>query len=84
MREELGAEITVTGIIGVYGGEPLMVTYPNGDRVGYVTTAYGCVLRTPPTPDGVELTETGWFERRGIFALDRRGWIDRVLADVRG
>ncbi|AZC13109.1 NUDIX domain-containing protein [Microbacterium sp. ABRD28] len=84
VREELDAEIDVTGIVGVYGGEPLMVTYPNGDRVGYVTTAYECVLRTPPTPDGVELVEIGWFARRDIASLDRRGWIDRVLADVRG
>ncbi|WJL96787.1 NUDIX domain-containing protein [Microbacterium sp. ET2] len=83
VREELGAEIDIAGIIGVYGGEPLVVTYPNGDRVGYVTTAYECVLRTPPTPDGVELTEIGWFERSDIASLERREWIDRVIADVR-
>lgn len=82
VREELDAEIEVTGIVGVYGGEPLMVTYPNGDRVGYVTTAYECVLRTPPTPDHVEVAEVGWFERSEIASLDRRRWIDRVIADI--
>lgn len=80
--EETGARVQVAGIIGAYGGEPLMVEYPNGDRVGYVTVAYDCELLSPAAPDMDELLELGWFERDAIAALPRRTWIDRVIADT--
>ncbi|WP_295821427.1 NUDIX domain-containing protein [uncultured Microbacterium sp.] len=80
--EEIGARVRIRGIVGVYGGEPMMVTYPNGDRVGYVTTAYDCELLSEAVADGEELRELGWFDREAIRRLDRRPWIDRVIADV--
>ncbi|MDQ1110942.1 8-oxo-dGTP pyrophosphatase MutT (NUDIX family) [Microbacterium testaceum] len=82
MHEETGASVRIRGIVGVYGGEPMMVTYPNGDRVGYVTTAYDCELLGDAVADGEELLEIRWFEREAITALERRVWIDRVIADV--
>lgn len=81
--EETGAAIRIDGIVGAYGGRPLMVEYPNGDRVGYVTTAYDCHLLDVPQPDGDELVEVGWFTRAEISTLARRDWIDRVIADCR-
>ncbi|MGO4593609.1 NUDIX domain-containing protein [Leifsonia sp. 2TAF2] len=80
--EETGAEVRVGGIIGAYGGEPMMVEYPNGDRVGYVSIAYECDLLTPAAPDMDELLELGWFERDAIAGLPRRHWIDRVIGDA--
>ncbi|MBR7200495.1 NUDIX domain-containing protein, partial [Pseudomonas sp. 14A] len=80
--EETGARIRITGVIGAYGGEPMMVTYPNGDQVGYVTIAYECELLSEATPDLDEITELGWFSRAAIFALPRRDWIDRVIRDA--
>jgi len=82
VHEETGASVRIRGIVGVYGGEPMMVTYPNGDRVGYVTTAYDCELLGDAVADGEELLEIRWFEREAITALERRVWIDRVIADV--
>ncbi|MFF2053365.1 NUDIX domain-containing protein [Leifsonia sp. NPDC058194] len=82
VREETGAEIRITGLIGAYGGEQMEGEYPNGDRVGYVTIAYECELLSPAAPDMEELVELGWFERERIATLDRREWIDRVIADV--
>ncbi|MDL9980172.1 NUDIX domain-containing protein [Microbacterium candidum] len=81
--EETGARIGLTGIVGVYGGASMMVEYPNGDRVGYVSTAYECELLSPATPDLDELTELGWFRRAAIASLPRREWIDRVIGDAR-
>ena len=81
--EETGAHIRVRGIVGVYGGQPMMVAYPNGDEVGYVTTAYDCELLSPASPDPEELLELSWFERDAIKTLARRHWIDRVIADSR-
>ncbi len=80
--EETGAKIRPTGIVGVYGGEQMMVEYPNGDRVGYITTAYECELLSDAHPDMEELLELGWFERSNIETLARRTWIDRVIADT--
>lgn len=82
VMEETGAKIRVRGIVGVYGGEPMMVEYPNGDRVGYITTAYECELLSEAQPDMEELLELGWFERTQIGTLPRRPWIDRVIADA--
>ncbi|WP_247623833.1 NUDIX domain-containing protein [Microbacterium galbinum] len=82
VREELGASIRITGIIGAYGGESLVVDYPNGDRVAYVTTAYACEVVDKIEPDGEEIVEVGWFTASEIAGLDREPWIDRVLADA--
>ncbi|HAS33431.1 MAG: DNA mismatch repair protein MutT [Microbacterium sp.] len=79
--EETGARIRIDGIVGAYGGAPLMAEYPNGDRVAYVTTAYRCRLISAPRPDMDELVELGWFSRDAIADLPRRDWIDLVLAD---
>ncbi|RUR02025.1 NUDIX domain-containing protein [Labedella endophytica] len=79
--EETGARIRIRGIVGVYGGEPMMMTYPNGDNVGYVTTAYDCELLSDAAPDMEELLELGWFDRDVIPTLGRRDWIDRVIDD---
>ena len=80
--EETGGHIRLTGIIGAYGGEPMMVQYPNGDRVGYVTTAYQCELLSEAAPDREEILELGWFPRDQIKSLPRRAWIDRVIDDA--
>jgi 8-oxo-dGTP diphosphatase len=82
--EETGARIRITGVIGAYGGEPLALTYPNGDQVGYVTIAYDCELLSEATPDLDEIIELGWFPREAISALSRRDWIDRVIRDTPG
>lgn len=80
--EETGAHIRIRGIVGVYGGEPMMMTYPNGDNVGYITTAYDCELLSEAILDMEELLELGWFDRDAIPTLPRRDWIDRVIADA--
>ncbi|WP_260981454.1 NUDIX domain-containing protein [Microbacterium paraoxydans] len=80
--EETGARLRITGLIGAYGGDPMAVTYPNGDQVGYVTVAYECELLSDPAPDMDEIVELGWFPREAIAALPRRDWIDRVIRDA--
>lgn len=83
VHEETGARIEVTRIVGAYGGQPLMVTYPNGDHVAYVTVAYECRLLDSATPDMEELQELSWFTRDQISRLPRRDWVDRVINDCR-
>jgi 8-oxo-dGTP pyrophosphatase MutT (NUDIX family) len=83
IAEELGVESTVGAVIDVYGGADLVTEYPNGDRVGYVTTAYFCVLAAPPMDLARdELSEVAWFPPDEIAGLRRFEWIDRVVADA--
>ncbi|MFE6995504.1 NUDIX domain-containing protein [Microbacterium sp. NPDC057659] len=82
VREEIGAGIRVLGIVGVYGGEELVVEYPNGDRVAYVTTAYACGLSDAPRPDLDEILEVAWFTRDEVAALELQPYVEQVLADA--
>lgn len=80
--EETGASVRVRRIVGAYGGPSMVVTYPNGDQVGYVTIAYDCELLTTARPDMEEVTELGWFSLGAINSLSRQPWIDRVIQDA--
>jgi 8-oxo-dGTP pyrophosphatase MutT (NUDIX family) len=83
VREELGLTPVVHGIVGAYGGPDLENTYPNGDRVGYVTVAYRCSLPDATlTVDHTELLELRWVTATQVPELDRHTWIDRVLDDA--
>lgn len=81
VKEETGADVRLTGIIGAYGGDSLIVEYPNGDRVGYVTVAFECTLLSHAEPDQDEILELAWFNRDEIPSLPRLSWIDRVIQD---
>lgn len=83
VAEELRARVRLSGIVGVYGGESLRVTYANGDEVAYVTTAFACTLLDPPAPDRDEIDEVAWFTLAEIAKVPHESWIDRVLADAR-
>lgn len=83
VREELGVDIEVLGIVGAYGGADLEVTYPNGDRVAYVTVAYRCSLASDALVlEEDEVLETRWVTVDQIGDLDRHPWIDRVVRDA--
>lgn len=84
IREELGADGIVGRIIGVYGGEDLFITYPNGDRCAYVTTAYEVRLTTNVLRlEDDELREIAWFTLGEVAELDLQPHASRILADVR-
>jgi hypothetical protein len=39
-REEIGADVQLVRLLDVLGGPDYEVSYPNGDRVAYVTAVY--------------------------------------------
>ncbi|WP_417554385.1 NUDIX domain-containing protein [Microbacterium sp.] len=80
--EETGARIRVARILGAYGGDDLVVTYPNGDRVAYVSTAYECELLYEPQPDQDELLELGWFTRDEMAELRLLPGVGMLLSGV--
>lgn len=83
LMEETGADGHVLGVIGSYGGSRLAATYPNGDQVSYVTTAYACRLNSGiQWLEQEEVSQLGWFTRAEIATLDRFEWIDDVVDDA--
>jgi ADP-ribose pyrophosphatase YjhB (NUDIX family) len=61
-REEIGADVQLVRLLDVLGGSDYEVSYPNGDRVVYVTAVYEARVAggSPVVSDG-ELSELAWF-----------------------
>jgi 8-oxo-dGTP pyrophosphatase MutT (NUDIX family) len=69
-REETGVEVELTRLLGAFGGREYEVTYPNGDKVAYVTTAYSAsIVSGIPVADGEELADVGWFPVASLGAV---------------
>lgn len=83
MYEETGSRLALRSLVGVYGGAQFVLSYTNGDRVAYVTTAYLCDLEDDPVPDQEEIVRLEWFTRGEIADLPREAWVDRILGDTR-
>jgi 8-oxo-dGTP pyrophosphatase MutT (NUDIX family) len=63
-REEIGVEIRLGRLLDVLGGPDYEVTYPNGDRVAYVSAVYEAIIvGGVPTPADDELSKVAWFTR---------------------
>ncbi|MEV0382509.1 NUDIX domain-containing protein [Nonomuraea sp. NPDC050643] len=77
LREEIGVDIDVRGLIGVFGGPEFHTVYPNGHEVAYVIAAYGCVLAPgsgEPEPDGVEINEVHWVSEEQLPSYATTPW----------
>jgi ADP-ribose pyrophosphatase YjhB (NUDIX family) len=81
VREELGIEVALQGLIGVYGGPEFRVTYPNGDQVSYVTIVYACRgIGTPVVLDTREVDEVRFIAELGGLGCAR--WVPSVHVDA--
>ena len=83
-REEIGADVQLVRLLDVLGGPDYEVSYPNGDRVAYVTAVYEARddAGSPAVSDG-ELSELGWFEARQLPGL-RLSRFARALLSATG
>src|SRR5215831_11899412 len=62
--EETGLLVEITGILGAYGGNDLIIDYPNGDRAAYIGTIFrGQVVAGSMRADGEETLDVGYFTR---------------------
>ncbi|MEM7427387.1 MAG: NUDIX domain-containing protein [Pseudomonadota bacterium] len=60
--EEIGLDVELTHLIGVFGGPEGEVVYDHGDRVSYVSTVFGARIRGGVVKvDGDEAEDAGWF-----------------------
>jgi len=82
-REEAGVELRLTGIRAALGGSEYRLTYPNGDRVEYVSTVLDAVVVAgTPAPDGEETSAVGWFAREQLAALAMTEFTRVLLAEA--
>jgi 8-oxo-dGTP pyrophosphatase MutT (NUDIX family) len=66
-REEIGVEVRLGRLLDVLGGPAYEVTYPNGDRVAYVTAVYeATIVDGNPAPADGELSKVAWFTREEL------------------
>jgi ADP-ribose pyrophosphatase YjhB (NUDIX family) len=70
-REETGLEVRLTRLLDVLGGPDYEVSYPNGDRVAYVTGVYEAAVidASPAALDG-ELSDMAWFALGQLATLE--------------
>ncbi|MEU0572091.1 NUDIX domain-containing protein [Nonomuraea sp. NPDC005983] len=83
LREELGIDVAVRGLVGVYGGPDFRTVYPNGHQVAYVIAVYACVVVAgTPTPDGEEINDSRWVTEQDLDGLTMTPWTPHVLPEV--
>jgi 8-oxo-dGTP pyrophosphatase MutT (NUDIX family) len=69
-REEISVDIQLVRLLDVLGGSDYEVSYPNGDRVAYVTAVYEArIIKGSPLPGDGELSEIAWFAPRDLSGL---------------
>lgn len=78
--EETGLYTTPRRILGVYGGPDFTVTYPNGDRVAYVTTVFECVVTGETiVPASEEVLQTAFVRSSDLSGYSLTPWAERIL-----
>ncbi|MDF5751435.1 NUDIX domain-containing protein [Spongiactinospora sp. TRM90649] len=83
IREETGLEIEVRDLIGAYGGPEFRVVYPNGDKVSYVITVYGCwVIGGTLVPDQEEIGDARFLAENELDGLRRPAWTGIAVPDM--
>ncbi|MEV6600114.1 NUDIX domain-containing protein [Actinoplanes sp. NPDC051346] len=71
IREETGLHINRLRLLDTLGGPDYEVTYPNGDRVAYVTAVYQAgIAGGAPVPDHEEISELDWFAPAQLPGVD--------------
>ena len=79
-REEIGVDIRLGRLLGVFGGPDYEVTYPNGDRVACVPAVYEAkILAGNPAPADGELSEVAWFTPEELKSLPLSRFTRAVL-----
>ncbi len=83
LKEELGVEVKLVGLLGVFSGPEYLIVYPNGDEVNYVTAVFECeLLSGTPQPDFDELEDCCFFNLDEIKQLNTPPWLKHMFAKI--
>ena len=78
--EEMGLVVELTGILGVYGGEALVIEYANGDQSSYVTVLFsGRIASGKLSADGQEILEARYFSQEELHTVPHPRWVDQAI-----
>ncbi len=81
--EETGLLVEITGLVGVYGGPPLVIHYVNGDVVSYVGSIFRArAIGGSLKPDGVEILEVRFMSRHEVEELKHAEWMDAAMDSI--
>jgi 8-oxo-dGTP pyrophosphatase MutT (NUDIX family) len=81
--EETGLIVDLTGILGVFGGEPLVIQYRNGDRASYVNILFsGRITGGKLRADGEEILEARYFSREDFATIPHARWMDAAVPTI--
>ncbi|HVQ87100.1 MAG TPA: NUDIX domain-containing protein [Actinomycetes bacterium] len=81
-KEETGLDVGIEQLLGVVGGgKEFEITYPNGDRVAYISTVYTAhVISGEMQTDGDEITEVRWFAAQELATAELNAFARSLLA----
>jgi 8-oxo-dGTP pyrophosphatase MutT (NUDIX family) len=85
MWEETRLVVTLTKLVGVFGGADYIIRYRNGDRTSYVTTVFeakGDDSCAELHLDNAELLEVRFVARHELSGLVKANWVLEVLDAV--
>lgn len=69
--EEVGVQVALSVLRGVFAGPDYRIRYPNGDEVSYVSTLFDAtIIAGTPTPDMDEVVEVRWFTTEELVGLE--------------
>jgi 8-oxo-dGTP pyrophosphatase MutT (NUDIX family) len=81
--EETGLIVELTEILGVFGGEKLLVHYSNGDRASYVNVLFsGRITGGALRADGHEILDVSYFSQQELLNQPHPRWMDLALPRI--
>ncbi len=81
-REEIGVEIEVLELIGIYSSPHRLTLYNDGNRVQFVALTFGARLLSDAITLDHESTDWGWFTAAEIGTLEILGSQQERMADI--
>lgn len=83
MKEETGLDVELTSVVGVFGGEAFVNTYPNGDVASWVETTFRArVIGGELRPEPGETLDLRYFSKKEAFSLDLKPYMIEILEAV--
>ena len=81
--EEMGVLVKLNALLGVYGGEELVIEYSNGDRTSYVNVLFsGRIIGGQLREDGEEILDVRYFTQEELTSSPHPRWMDTAMKSI--
>jgi len=83
LKEELGIDVSIKSLLGVFGGPEYRMRYPNGDEVVYTTAVFECEIKNgTPRVDMDELEACQYVSKADMTKLETPSWVKSLFAQL--